>query len=74
MFFLWGNIDVILKLDIGKPTESCRSWQRKEERTIRDRPESAKTREEFGHWEMDLVEGQRLLLQITAQNLLIMRV
>ena len=42
-----------------RPTESHKTRQRKEGRTIRDRPESAKTREEFGHWEMDLVEGKK---------------
>ena len=29
----------------------------KEGKTIHDRPEEIKTREEIGHWEMDLVEG-----------------
>lgn len=29
----------------------------KEGKTIHDRPEKVKTREEIGHWEMDLVEG-----------------
>ena len=40
-----------------RPEESVRTTRRKEGRTIRDRPEEANTREEFGHWEMDLVEG-----------------
>ena len=31
--------------------------QIKEGKTIHDRPEEIKTREEIGHWEMDLVEG-----------------
>ena len=40
-----------------RPKESASTTRRKEGRTIRDRPEEADTREEFGHWEMDLVEG-----------------
>nr|WP_238524790.1 IS30 family transposase [Halanaerobium hydrogeniformans] len=40
-----------------RPKESESTTRRKEGRTIRDRPEGADTREEFGHWEMDLVEG-----------------
>jgi IS30 family transposase len=40
-----------------KPEESESTRRRKEGRTIRDRPEEADTREEFGHWEMDLVQG-----------------
>ena len=40
-----------------RPKESARTTRRKEGRTIRDRPKKADTREEFGHWEMDLVEG-----------------
>ena len=40
-----------------RPEESASTTRRKEGRTIRDRPEEADTREEFGHWEMDLVEG-----------------
>lgn len=40
-----------------RPKESMRTTRRKEGKTIRDRPEGANTREEFGHWEMDLVEG-----------------
>jgi IS30 family transposase len=40
-----------------RPKESATTTRRKEGRTIRDRPKEADTREEFGHWEMDLVEG-----------------
>ena len=47
------------KVGKERPKESQRTTRRKEGRTIRDRPEEANTREEFGHWEMDLVEGQK---------------
>jgi len=45
------------KTEKDRPKESASTTRRKEGRTIRDRPEGADTREEFGHWEMDLVEG-----------------
>lgn len=45
------------KTEKERPEESASTTRRKEGRTIRDRPEEADTREEFGHWEMDLVEG-----------------
>jgi IS30 family transposase len=40
-----------------KKEESDRIKPNKEGKTIHDRPEEIKTREEIGHWEMDLVEG-----------------
>ncbi len=40
-----------------RPEESASITRRKEGRTIRNRPDEADSREEFGHWEMDLVEG-----------------
>jgi IS30 family transposase len=40
-----------------KKEESDRIKPNKEGKTIHDRPEEIKTREEIGHWKMDLVEG-----------------
>lgn len=47
------------KVDKERPQESSKTTRRKEGRTIRDRPKEADTREEVGHWEMDLVEGKK---------------
>lgn len=47
------------KVDKQRPKESSKTTRRKEGRTIRDRPQEADSREEFGHWEMDLVEGKK---------------
>lgn len=50
----YGNYN---KKDEGKKEESDKLKPNKEGKTIHDRPEEIKTREEIGHWEMDLVEG-----------------
>lgn len=42
-----------------KVKESVKSKRHKKGRTIRDRPEEADNRSEIGHFEMDLVEGQK---------------
>lgn len=51
---VYGNYT---KKDNNKKEESDKIKPNKEGRTIHDRPEEIKTREEVGHWEMDLVEG-----------------
>ena len=45
------------KKEDRKKEESEKIKPNKEGKTIHDRPEEIKTREEIGHWEMDLVEG-----------------
>lgn len=45
------------KKEDRKKGESEKIKPNKEGKTIHDRPEEIKTREEIGHWEMDLVEG-----------------
>lgn len=45
------------KKEDRKKDESEKIKPNKEGKTIHDRPEEIKTREEIGHWEMDLVEG-----------------
>lgn len=45
------------KADKEPKEESDVIKSNKEGKTIHDRPEEVKTREEIGHWEMDLVEG-----------------
>lgn len=45
------------KKEDSKKEESEKIKPNKEGKTIHDRPEEIKTREEIGHWEMDLVEG-----------------
>lgn len=52
----YGNY--VLKED-NKKEELERIKPNKEGKTIHDRPEEIETREEIGHWEMDLVEGLR---------------
>lgn len=47
------------KKEEDKKEESERIKANKEGKTIHDRPEEIETREEIGHWEMDLVEGLR---------------
>jgi len=42
-----------------KKREKESTKRRKEGRRISDRPEEVETREELGHWEMDLVEGKK---------------
>jgi len=39
--------------------ESSKTTRHKQGRTIRDRPKAADKRSEIGHFEMDLVEGQK---------------
>ena len=51
---VYGNYN---KKDKKKKEESEYIKPNKEGKTIHDRPEEIKTREEVGHWEMDLVEG-----------------
>lgn len=45
------------KKEDSKKEESEKIKANKEGKTIHDRPEEIETREEIGHWEMDLVEG-----------------
>jgi IS30 family transposase len=45
------------KKEEEKKEESDRIKPNKEGKTIHDRPKEINTREELGHWEMDLVEG-----------------
>lgn len=45
------------KKEDSNKEESEKIKPNKEGKTIHDRPEEIKTREEIGHWEMDLVEG-----------------
>lgn len=45
------------KKEDNKKEESEKMKPNKEGKTIHDRPEEINTREEVGHWEMDLVEG-----------------
>lgn len=45
------------KKEKNKKEESEFLKPNKEGKTIHDRPEEIKKREEIGHWEMDLVEG-----------------
>ena len=40
-------------------SESSKTTRHKKDRTIRDRPKAADKRSEIGHFEMDLVEGQK---------------
>ena len=42
-----------------KKEESEKIKANKEGKTIKDRPKEVEKREEFGHWEMDLVEGKK---------------
>ena len=50
----YGRYD---KKEATKKEESDRIKPNKEGKTIQDRPKEINTREEVGHWEMDLVEG-----------------
>ena len=51
---VYGNYD---KKEKEQKEESDYLKPNKKGRTIHDRPENIDTREELGHWEMDLVEG-----------------
>lgn len=51
---VYGNYN---KKNDNKKEESDKIKPNKEGKTIHDRPEEINTREEIGHWEMDLVEG-----------------
>lgn len=51
---VYGNYD---KKEKEQKEESDYLKPNKKGRTIHDRPEEIETREEIGHWEMDLVEG-----------------
>lgn len=51
---VYGNYN---KKEKKEQQESDFLKQNKEGKTIHDRAEEIKTREEVGHWEMDLVEG-----------------
>ena len=51
---VYGNYE---KKEKEKKKESERIKPNKEGKTIHDRPKEIETREELGHWEMDLVEG-----------------
>ncbi len=46
-----------IKKEKNRKEESKRIKPNKEGKTIHDRPKKIETREEIGHWEMDLVEG-----------------
>ena len=48
-----------IKKEEKEKEESERIKPNKEGKTIHDRPKEIETREEIGHWEMDLVEGLR---------------
>lgn len=53
---VYGKYD---KQEKDKKEESERIKPNKEGKTIHDRPKEISTREEIGHWEMDLVEGKK---------------
>ena len=53
------NMDLAMKL--RRSTKSTKSQKNKKVlgKSIEERPESIETREEFGHWEIDTVEGHK---------------
>ena len=53
------NIDLPQKLSRNTKIHRSRQNKRILGRSIEERPEEAETREEFGHWETDLVIGQK---------------
>jgi IS30 family transposase len=53
------NIDLPLKLRLNPKTKHTHENKRKLGRSIEERPQDVESREEFGHWEADLVIGQK---------------
>lgn len=53
------NIDLPLKLRRSTKPKRVREHKRKLGRSIDERPESVESREEFGHWEIDVVIGKK---------------
>jgi IS30 family transposase len=53
------NIDLPVKLRRSTKKHKCRENKRILGRSIEERPECVETREEFGHWEVDLVIGSK---------------
>lgn len=53
------NIDLPQKVSRNTKLSKCRENKRVLGRSIEERPEAVDTREEFGHWETDLVIGQK---------------
>ena len=53
------NIDLPQKLSRNTKIHRCNQNKRILGRSIEERPQNVETREEFGHWETDLVIGQK---------------
>ena len=53
------NIDLPQKLSRNTKSHRCRQNKRILGRSIEERPQEVDTREKFGHWETDLVIGQK---------------
>ncbi|MFB1052147.1 IS30 family transposase [Paraliobacillus sp. JSM ZJ581] len=53
------NMDLALKLRRSTKSTKSRKHKKVLGRSIEERPESVETRKEFGHWEIDTVEGRK---------------
>ncbi len=58
------NIDLPAKLHRNKKSTRVRNNKKKLGTSISDRPNSIENREEFGHWEIDCVLGEKNLIKI----------
>lgn len=62
LFLEITNDDLLYKKNQGKQTENSRrgvAWNNRDGKSIDERPEPVNRREEFGHWEIDLVVGRK---------------
>jgi len=53
------NMDLAMKLRRSTKSTKSRKHKKVLGKSIEERPESIETREEFGHWEIDRVEGRK---------------
>ena len=62
LFLELTNDDLLYKKNRDKQTENSRhgvAWNNRDGKSIDERPEPVNRREEFGHWEIDLVVGSK---------------